>query len=171
MKLKDIFDIKDSDVSFDKKDNKFSIRGKEDILVGAGTSYTIHTGLFIKNKDDSFKIYNPADFEGISFFLNMNLNEGSEVIITVYNNTKKNITLEQEDCLAKIVLPDANDSLDNLDLKDLNMYQENIDDNDLYIFTNMKSIAVCKTGDGQIVISKPINLNDVDVQIDGLESN
>ena len=93
MKLKDIFDIKDSDVSFDKKDNKFSIRGKEDILVRAGTSYTIHTGLFIKNKDDSFKIYNPADFEGISFFLNMNLNEGSEVILTVYNNTKKNITL------------------------------------------------------------------------------
>lgn len=171
MELKDIFCIKDSDVTFDKKDNKFSIRGKEDILVKAGTSYTIHTGLFIKNKDDSFKIYNPADFEGISFFLNMNLNEGSEVIITVYNNTKKNITLEQEDCLAKIVLPDANDSLDNLYLKDLNMYQENIDDNDLYIFTNMKSIAVCKTGDGQIVISKPINLNDVDVQIDGLESN
>lgn len=171
MELKDIFCIKDSDVTFDKKDNKFSIRGKEDILVKAGTSYTIHTGLFIKNKDDSFKIYNPADFEGISFFLNMNLNEGSEVIITVYNNTKKNITLEQEDCLAKIVLPDANDSLDNLYLKDLNMYQENIDDNDLYIFTNMKSIAVCKTGDGQIVISKPINLNDVDVQIDGFESN
>lgn len=170
MELKDILDIKDSNVTFDKEDNKFSIRSKEDILVKAGTSYTIHTGLFVKNRDDSFKIYNTADFEGISFFLNMNLNEGSEVIITIYNNTKKNITLEQEDCLAKIVLPDAN-NLGDLDLQNLNMHQEKIDDNDLYVFTDMKSIAICKTGDGQIIISKPINLNDVDVQIDGLESD
>lgn len=171
MELKDIFDIKDSEVTFDEKDNIFSIRGKENILVNAGTSYTVHTGLFVKNKDDSFKIYNHADFEGILFFLNLNLNEGSEILITIYNNTKKNVTFEPEDCLAKIVLLNSNDSINNLELKKLNMYQENIDGNDLYIFTEMKSIVICKTGDEQIVLSKPINLSNINVQDNGLESD